>query len=59
MKPVARYGGELIDFRVGNGGAGLGLYGGHASPDVMMPGEVRFVFVRPTVMSDSDDLAKR
>src|SRR5262245_13866204 len=47
MKPVARYSGELIDFTVGNGGAGLMLVGGNGHPDVTLPGATRFVFVRP------------
>src|SRR5262245_51733558 len=32
MKPVARYGGELVNFTVGNGGAGLMLVGGNGHP---------------------------
>jgi hypothetical protein len=47
MKPVARYSGELVDFTVGNGGAGLMLVGGNGDPDVKLPGAARFVFVRP------------
>jgi len=47
MKPVASYSGELIDFTVGNGGAGLLLVGGHAYPGAMLPASTRFVFVRP------------
>src|SRR5262245_24954037 len=38
MKPVARYSGELVDFTVGNGGAGLMLVGGNSHPDVTLPG---------------------
>jgi hypothetical protein len=47
MTPVARFSGELVDFTVGNGGAGLLLIGGKGDPDLMLPGAVRFVFVRP------------
>ena len=47
MTPVARYSGELVDFTVGNGGDGLLLIGGKGDPDLMLPGAVRFVFVRP------------
>ena len=47
MKPVARYTGELVNFTVGSGGAELLLVGGNGDPDVMYPGVVRFVFVRP------------
>jgi hypothetical protein len=47
MKPVARYSGELVDFTVGNGGAGLMLVGGNGHPEVKLPGATRFVFVRP------------
>jgi hypothetical protein len=67
MKPLARYDGELIDFTVGNAGAGLLLLGGNAHPDVTVPGAVRFVFVRPRADAlvganpkvDADSLAKR
>ena len=45
--PIARYNGELINFTVGNGGAGLLLIGGDGRPDLVLPGAVRFVFVRP------------
>jgi hypothetical protein len=47
MKPVARYTGELVNFTVGGGGAGLLFVGGNGDPDVMHPGVVQFVFVRP------------
>jgi hypothetical protein len=47
MNPVARYSGELVDFTVGNGGAGLMLVGGNGHRDVTLPGATRFVFVRP------------
>jgi hypothetical protein len=47
MRPVARYTEELVDFTVGNAGAGLILVGNNGHPDVMLPGAVRFVFVRP------------
>jgi hypothetical protein len=47
MQPVARYTGELVNFAVGGGGAQLLLVGGNGDPDVMEPGVIRFVFVRP------------
>src|SRR5262245_27441719 len=47
MKPVARYTGELVTFVVGGGGAGLLLVGANGDPDVMQPGPLQFVFVRP------------
>jgi hypothetical protein len=47
MLPVARYSGELVDFTLGNGGAGLLLIGGDARPEIVLPGSVRFVFVKP------------
>ena len=67
MRPVARYTGELIDFSVGNAGAGLILIGGDGHHDVMLSGAERFVFIRPradTIVSGAprvsgDGLAKR
>jgi hypothetical protein len=68
MKPIARYRGELTDFTLGNGGAGLMIVGGNGHPDMKLPGPTRFVFVRPrtdTLVSGPspplkvDDLAKR
>jgi hypothetical protein len=47
MKPVARFTGELVNFVVGGGGLGLLLFGGNGDPDVIQPGVVSFVFVRP------------
>ena len=47
MNPVARYSGELVDFIVGNGGAGFMLVGANGHPEVKLPGATRFVFVRP------------
>jgi hypothetical protein len=47
MRPVARYTRELVDFSVGNAGAGLILIGGDGHPDVMLSGAERFVFIRP------------
>jgi hypothetical protein len=46
MRPVATYGGELVDFTLGNGGSALLLIGGDAHPDVVFAGAVRFVFMR-------------
>ena len=67
MTPVARYTGELVDFTVGNGGAGLVLVGGNGDPAATVPGAVRFVFVRPradavargTPPANGEDVAKR
>jgi hypothetical protein len=47
MNPVARYGGEPVDFTIGNGGAGLLLIGGDFRNDLVVSGATRFVFVRP------------
>lgn len=46
MKPVAMNG-DLIDFTVANGGAGLLLIGGEASPEQIVAATMRFVFVLP------------
>jgi hypothetical protein len=68
MRPVARYSGELVDFTLGNGGAGLLLIGADARPEVILPGAARFVFVRPrpaAIMSSApphdsfEELARR
>ena len=67
MRPVARYTGELVDFSVGNAGAGLILIGGDGHPDVLLSGAERFVFIRPradTIVSGAprergEGLAKR
>jgi hypothetical protein len=59
MRPVARYTGELVDFSVGNAGAGLLLIGGDGYPDVMVSGGERFVFVRPKPIPQNDPSPKR
>jgi len=46
MKPLRTYGGTPVDFTLANGGAGLALLGGEATPDLVIPGTVRFVFAR-------------
>jgi hypothetical protein len=46
MKPVDMNG-DLIDFTVANGGAGLLLIGGEASPERTVAATMRFVFVLP------------
>jgi hypothetical protein len=58
MKPIATNGG-LIDFTVTNGGTGLVLIGGEASPEQIVAATMRFVFVlpastavNPTVIAD-------
>ena len=53
MKPVARYGGEPVDFTIGNGGAGLLLIGGDFRSDLVVSGATRFVFVRPRARKPS------
>ena len=53
MKPVARYGGEPVDFTIGNGGAGLLLIGGDFRSDLVVSGATRFVFVRPRARGPS------
>jgi hypothetical protein len=55
MKPVTRYGGEPTDLTVANGGAGLLLIGGDARSDLVLPGPVRFVFVRSTASGRNND----
>jgi hypothetical protein len=48
MRAVRTYDGELIDLTLLNGGAGLLLLiGGDASPDLVLDGTTRLVFVRP------------
>jgi len=47
MQPVARYDGKLVDFIVGNGGAGLLIVGGNGHADTLVTGATRFVLVRP------------
>ena len=59
MKPVARYTGELVKFVVGGGGLGLLLVGGNGDPDVIQPGVVSFVFVRPKPIAQNDSSPKR
>jgi hypothetical protein len=53
MIPVARYGGEPVDFTIGNGGAGLLLIGGEFRGDLVVSGATRFVFVRPRARGPS------
>jgi hypothetical protein len=48
MKPQRTYEGEMIDFTLANSGAGLALLGGSAHPDLVLAGNVTFVFVRPS-----------
>jgi hypothetical protein len=67
MRPVRLYSGELVDFTLGNDGMRLLLVGGDARPQAVLPGAVRFVFVRPrpdTIAKDNTpstggDFAKR
>jgi hypothetical protein len=47
MRPVATYGGELVDFTLGNAGTALLLIGGDARPDLVLTGAVRVIFMRP------------
>jgi hypothetical protein len=47
MRPVATYGGELVDFTLGNAGTALLLIGGDARPDFVLTGAVRVIFMRP------------
>jgi hypothetical protein len=46
MEPVVTAGGDAVDLSVGNAGAGLVLIGGNARPDLIVPPNIRFVFVR-------------
>jgi hypothetical protein len=48
MKPQLTYRGDPTDFTLANGGAGLALLGGSARPDLVIPRNVAFVFVRPS-----------
>jgi hypothetical protein len=47
MQPQHTYHGAPINFSLANSGAGLALLGGSGSPDLVIPGNVLFVFVRP------------
>jgi hypothetical protein len=47
MRPVATYLGDLVDLTVANGGAGLLLLGGDASPDIKLHSSVKFVLFAP------------
>jgi hypothetical protein len=47
MRPLKSYAGRLVEFTVGNGGAGLVLVGGERSADIQVSPIMRFVFVRP------------
>jgi hypothetical protein len=53
MNPVARHGGEPVDFTIGNGGAGLLLIGGDFRSDLVVSSATRFVFVRPRARGPS------
>ena len=53
MKPQRTYHGDMIDFTLANSGAGLALLGGAARPDIVMAGNVTFVFVRPSAQQVS------
>jgi hypothetical protein len=65
MRPVALYSRELVDFTVGNDGVRLLILGGEGRADVVLPGAVRFVFVRSDAVAQeqvgpgSAGLAKR
>jgi hypothetical protein len=67
MRPIALYSGKLVDFTLGNDGMKLLLVGGDGRPRAVLPGAVRFIFVRPrpdavardNVPPTSGDLAKR
>jgi hypothetical protein len=48
MKPLRTYHGTPTDFSLANSGAGLALLGGSADPELVIAGNVRFVFVRPS-----------
>jgi hypothetical protein len=55
MKPQRTYRGEPTDFTLANSGTRLALLGGSARPDVVIPRNVKFVFVRP----NSPEVASR
>ena len=54
MQPVATYRGDLVDLTVANGGAGLLLVGGAASPDLKLHSTAKFVFVRPPEVASGE-----
>jgi hypothetical protein len=54
MQPIATYRGDLTDLTVANGGAGLLLLGGDASPDTKFNPATKFVFVRPARIADDN-----
>jgi len=47
MQPQRTYHGAPINFSLANSGAGLALLGGSGSPELVIAGNVLFVFVRP------------
>lgn len=51
MEPINTFAGVPTDLTVGNGGAGLLLIGGNAQPNVTLPANTRFVFVRRRPLS--------
>jgi hypothetical protein len=67
MRPVTLYNREVVDFSLGNDGNTLLLLSGDGRPETVLPGTVRFIFVRPhpdtiardNVPANSGDLAKR
>jgi hypothetical protein len=67
MRPVALYNREVVDFSLGNDGNTLLLLSGDGRPETVLPGAVRFIFVRPrpdtiardNAPSNDNELAKR
>ena len=48
LKPLRTYHGAPTDLSLANSGAGLALLGGSAHPEIVISGNVQFVFVRPS-----------
>jgi len=47
MTPIPTGADSLLDFTVANGGTGPMLLGGNAKPDLLMPSQIKFVFILP------------
>jgi hypothetical protein len=57
MKPVVMANGDAVGLSVGNGGAGLLLVGRNIRPDLIVPPNYRFVFVRRSAgPADTDSI---
>jgi hypothetical protein len=62
MPSVALYNHELVDFSLGNDGSRLLIVGGDGRPELVLPGTIRFIFVRPrtdTIAQENAPLDQR